>query len=80
MKVVMQFKKETKGTVVYEEIDNGGNVLDAGLAKIGTIYIRKRTLPDMPPRISITLEVEGAEPRSTTPRRAAARAQTAPAS
>jgi hypothetical protein len=79
MKISMQFKKETKGALVYEEIDNGGNVIDFGLAKIGTLYVRKKAFTGSPPRISVTLDTEGTEPRSA-PRRPAARAQTAPAS
>ena len=79
MKINMQFKKETKGALVYEEIDTGGNVIDFGLAKIGTLYVRKKAFTGSPPRISVTLEADGAEPRST-PRRAPARAQAAPAS
>lgn len=45
-----KFKKDTKGTYVYEE-------LDEILPKVGTIYVKKHTLgPTAPEKLTVTLE------------------------
>jgi hypothetical protein len=57
MKLVARFKmkKETKGAVMFEEIDEKG---EPTINISGTLYLRKSALGGVPPQI-ITVTVEG---------------------
>lgn len=44
------FKKETKGAVAFEEVDENGKVLDMADASIGSIYLRKSALGGAVPK------------------------------
>lgn len=58
-RVRFQLENVTKGAYRYQEIDNAGKILELNSgAKIGWLYIRKATLPGVPPnQIIVTLEV-----------------------
>lgn len=50
-------KRETKGTIVYEEVEGeDGNALALSEAVIGTIYIRKSKIQPAPQALTITIE------------------------
>ncbi len=55
-KILMRYKKSTKNTYVYEEIDDTGDITMDVLVKVPTLYIRKHTLGEEPPT-QITVEV-----------------------
>jgi hypothetical protein len=39
--VAMILEKETKGALRYQEVDENGQPIEQGWAKIGTLYLRK---------------------------------------
>lgn len=41
-------RKETKGAVVYQEVDTQGNELKGDKAVVGTLYMRKVAFPHQP--------------------------------
>ncbi len=53
---VMVFERETKGAVLYKEVDANGRVVDFQRAKIGSIYLRKSKLMNVPTKITVTVE------------------------
>ena len=58
MKIRMKFKKATKNTFVFEEINNQGEQVDSALARIPSLYIRKSALSGPAQIITVTVEVE----------------------
>jgi len=50
--ITMKMKKSTKGTHVYEEVEQ-----DTAMRSIPTVYIKRSRLPSPPPA-TITLKVE----------------------
>jgi hypothetical protein len=52
----MVFERETKGAVLYKEVDANGRVVDFQRAKIGSIYLRKSKLMNVPTKITVTVE------------------------
>jgi len=49
---ILALQKETKGALVYREVDKTGQQPTS----LGAVYVRKTTLPNKPRSISITLE------------------------
>lgn len=61
MRSTFVLKRETKGAVLYEEVDSNGRPLDMAHANIGSLYIRKSSDigKKMPPRITVEVAVGG---------------------
>ena len=57
MKIRMRFKKSTKGTHVFAQVDEDGRIETLN-ASIPTLYIRKSALKDPAKFINITVEIE----------------------
>lgn len=57
IKVNMTFNRETKGTVLYAEVDSTGNHTPQDFAKIGSLYIKKRSFNGGKFPNKITVEV-----------------------
>lgn len=53
---LMVFERETKGAVLYKEVDANGRTVDFQRAKIGSIYLRKSKLIKVPAKITVTVE------------------------
>lgn len=51
-----KFKKETKGTYVYEQVDDNHNPIPIVDAVIPTIYIRKSAMPTL--KDILTIEIK----------------------
>lgn len=50
--------RDTKGALVYQEVDQNGNVLDiAGGAVNGTLYLRKNKVVGEPKHLTVTITV-----------------------
>ncbi len=58
MKIRMKYKKSTKNTFVFNEIDAMGNEVKSINAKIPSLYIRKTALKGPAQIITVTVEVE----------------------
>jgi len=49
--------RETKRTFRYTQVNSIGTVLDSADASIGSLYIKKKSLPSPPPsQIKVTIE------------------------
>jgi len=57
IKVHMKFRKDTKGTHVYEEVTKGGNELEPILCAVPSLYIRKSAMPTAHKRLTVIIEV-----------------------
>lgn len=44
MKTFLKYERDTKGSVVYKEIDSSGNAIMQPEATIGTLYLRKASV------------------------------------
>jgi len=60
MKVLMTYRKSTKNTHVFDEIEEDGSTRDSTFALIPTLYIRKLAFKNssVPVRITVTVEVD----------------------
>ena len=60
MRIEFVKERETKGAVLYKEVDNKGNIIESMYdAHIGSIYIRKSSLfmkEGIPSKITVTVE------------------------
>ncbi|KKN12391.1 hypothetical protein LCGC14_1017020 [marine sediment metagenome] len=56
IKILMRYKKSTKNTYVFEEIDDSGDIPIDMLVKIPTLYIRKHCFDGKEP-MQISVEV-----------------------
>lgn len=56
--VTLAQERQTKGAILYHELDGGGNKLDMRSSMIGNLYIRKNAFPDgvAPMRINVSIE------------------------
>jgi hypothetical protein len=55
----LQKARETKGAVLYDEIDANGKKLDGFTGKVGNQYIRKSSFPNkIPDTLKVTVEYE----------------------
>lgn len=58
MKVLMKYRKSTKGTYVFNEVLEDGREPALEHTKIPSLYIRRSAFPGEPPRsIAVTVEV-----------------------
>ncbi len=59
IKAIFKHERETKGAHRYKEVDARGVFLDTRVAQIGTVYIRKSSIPEgIDPKRSVTVTVE----------------------
>lgn len=54
--IPFKLERDTKGAVVYKEVDSKGRVLKEGYV-VGTLYVRKDALPegDTPEKITVSI-------------------------
>lgn len=61
-RITFHMQRETKGAILYHEVDDAGNALGQHDANIGALYIRKTCFAGAsgtwPKRVQITLEVK----------------------
>ncbi len=57
IKIQMQFKKATKNTYVFEEIDDAGDLPADFVAAVPTLYIRKHVFVGEPTPYAIEVEI-----------------------
>jgi hypothetical protein len=56
-KYLLMKTRETKGAVLYQEVDEKGHDLDAYNGKVGNQYFRKTAFNDgIPAKITVTVE------------------------
>jgi hypothetical protein len=60
LSINMLLSRDTKGALVYQEVNDAGEAIDATQgAKIGTLYVRKTAFPGSAPKaIGVTLSVK----------------------
>jgi len=46
IEVNLVFKRETKGAILYEEVDSSGSKTHYGNQRLGNLYIRKSSFPN----------------------------------
>jgi hypothetical protein len=61
--VTFKFKKETKGALRFQEVDDKGEVIEQAWAKIGSLYLRKSAFErgaKFPRDLKVTVVCNGA--------------------
>ena len=60
IEVRFKLEKETKGALRYQEVDEKGELIEQAWAKIGTLYVRKKSAFErgsaFPPILRVTVE------------------------